>query len=39
LIAPRWDKSRQEILRDIERRLELRDTFQGKKMKIHAGIK
>jgi radical SAM protein (TIGR01212 family) len=39
LIAPRWDKGRHEILRDIERRLELRDTFQGKKMKIHAGIK
>ena len=38
LIAPRWGKSRQEILRDIERRLEIRDTFQGKKMRLHAGI-
>ncbi|MBM4137361.1 MAG: TIGR01212 family radical SAM protein [Nitrospira sp.] len=38
LIAPRWGKSRQEILRDIEKRLELKDTYQGKKMKIHAVI-
>jgi radical SAM protein (TIGR01212 family) len=39
LIAPQWGKSRQEILRDIEEKLELRDTYQGKKMKVHAGIK
>lgn len=36
LIAPRWGKSRQQILRDIERRLEIKNTYQGKKMKIHA---
>jgi radical SAM protein (TIGR01212 family) len=34
LIAPRWGKSRQEILRDIEKRLEEKDTYQGKRMKI-----
>ncbi len=39
LIAPQWKKNRQEILRDIEKKLELRDTYQGKKMKVHAGIK
>jgi radical SAM protein (TIGR01212 family) len=38
LIAPRWDKSRQEILRDIEKRLELRDIYQGKNMKVYARI-
>jgi radical SAM protein (TIGR01212 family) len=38
LIAPYWGKRRQEILRDIEKRLELKDTYQGKKMKIHAKI-
>ena len=38
LIAPQWGKSRQEILRDIEKRLEVRDTYQGKKLNIHAGI-
>ena len=38
LIAPQWGKSRQEILRDIEKRLEARDIYQGKKLKIHAGI-
>jgi len=38
LIAPQWRKSRQEILRDIEKRLELQDTRQGKQQKIHAGI-
>jgi radical SAM protein (TIGR01212 family) len=38
LIAPQWGKSRQEILRDIEKRLEARDTYQGKKLNIHAGI-
>jgi hypothetical protein len=36
LIAPHWGKSRQETLRDIERRLELKDTYQGKKMKVYA---
>jgi len=34
LIAPRWGKNRQEILRDIEKRLEEKDTYQGKRMKI-----
>jgi uncharacterized protein len=34
LIAPQWGKSRQEILRDIERKLESGDTCQGKKMKV-----
>jgi len=38
LIAPRWGKSRQEILRDIEKRLEEKETYQGKNMKVHAGI-
>jgi radical SAM protein (TIGR01212 family) len=38
LIAPQWGMSRQEILRDIENRLEARDTYQGKKQNIHAGI-
>ncbi|MDP2754488.1 MAG: TIGR01212 family radical SAM protein [Nitrospirota bacterium] len=38
LIAPRWGKSRQEILRDIEKRLEFKDTYQGKNIKVHAGI-
>jgi hypothetical protein len=36
LIAPQWGKTRQEILRDIETRLEVRDTFQGKKLKVYA---
>ncbi len=31
LIAPQWGKNRQEILRDIEKRLENKDTYQGKK--------
>ncbi len=31
LIAPRWGRSRQEILRDIEQRFALRDTRQGKR--------
>jgi radical SAM protein (TIGR01212 family) len=30
LIAPRWEKSRQETLQDIEKRLELKDIYQGK---------
>jgi radical SAM protein (TIGR01212 family) len=38
LIAPRWDKSRQEILRDIEKKLELRDIYQGKNLKSLARI-
>jgi radical SAM superfamily enzyme len=38
LIAPYWGKSRQEILRDIEKRLKLKDIYQGKNMKIHAEI-
>jgi len=38
LIAPHWEKSRQETLRDIERRLESKDTYQGKKLKVPAGI-
>lgn len=38
LVGPRWGKSRQEILRDIEKRLEIKDTCQGKNMKVHAGI-
>jgi radical SAM protein (TIGR01212 family) len=38
LIAPRWEKSRQEILRDIERRLESKDTYQGEKLNVSAGI-
>ncbi len=31
LIAPRWDKSKAEILRDIQGELERRDSWQGKK--------
>jgi uncharacterized protein len=38
LIAPIWGRSRQEILRDIEKTLESLDTFQGKKMQEHAAI-
>jgi hypothetical protein len=38
LIAPRWDKSKQEILRDIEKRLEDRDIYQGKNLKSFASI-
>jgi radical SAM protein (TIGR01212 family) len=38
LIAPRWGKSRQETLRDIEMRLEVKDMYQGKKMKVPAKI-
>jgi hypothetical protein len=33
LVAPRWDRSRHQILRDIEKRLEERDTFQGKRFR------
>jgi radical SAM protein (TIGR01212 family) len=35
LVAPHWGKQRQEILRDIEKKFEVKDTYQGKKMKIH----
>jgi len=38
LIAPRWDKNRQEILRDIEKRLESKDIHQGKNLKSFARI-
>ncbi|MFB3902936.1 MAG: TIGR01212 family radical SAM protein [Acidobacteriota bacterium] len=33
LIAPRWDRSKGEILRDIQAELERRDSWQGKKAK------
>lgn len=33
LIAPRWDRSRHQITRDIQQRFIERDTFQGKKYK------
>ncbi|MEW6418213.1 MAG: TIGR01212 family radical SAM protein [Nitrospirota bacterium] len=39
LIAPHWGKNRQEILRDIEKRLELKDIWQGKKMNIITEIR
>jgi radical SAM protein (TIGR01212 family) len=35
LIAPRWEKGRQEILRDVEKHLKLRDIYQGKNMKSY----
>jgi uncharacterized protein len=38
LIAPQWGKNRQETIRDIEMSLERKDTWQGKKQKIHARI-
>jgi radical SAM protein (TIGR01212 family) len=38
LIAPRWDKRRQEVLRDIEKRLESKDIYQGKNLKSFASI-
>ncbi|MEW6002130.1 MAG: TIGR01212 family radical SAM protein [Nitrospirota bacterium] len=38
LIAPQWGKSRQEILRDVEKRLEFKDTYQGRNMKVYAKI-
>jgi radical SAM protein (TIGR01212 family) len=38
LIAPQWGKNRREILRDIEKRLDEKDTWQGKNMKVHAGL-
>lgn len=33
LIAPQWGRNRHQILRDIEKNLELKDTYQGKKFK------
>lgn len=38
LIAPQWGKSKQEILKDIEKRLEIKDTYQGKHSKLHTGV-
>lgn len=38
LIAPVWGRNRQEIYRDIEKKMEARDTFQGMKMKEPAAI-
>jgi radical SAM protein (TIGR01212 family) len=38
LIAPQWGKNRQETLRDIEKLLERKDTWQGKKQRIHSRI-
>jgi len=38
LVAPRWGKSRQEILRDIEKLLEAKDTYQGKMLKIPVSL-
>jgi len=38
LIAPRWDKSRHEVIRDIEQRFVRRDTFQGKKFTTHYSL-
>lgn len=35
LIAPLWDKSRQHIINDIEKRLKERDAFQGSKCLCH----
>ncbi len=36
LIAPRWDRSRHEITRDIDRRFEELDTYQGR---LYKGVK
>jgi radical SAM protein (TIGR01212 family) len=35
LVAPQWGRNRHQILRDIEKNLELRDAYQGKKYKAH----
>lgn len=35
LVAPDWDRSRYQILSDIEKRLETRDTCQGKKYHLY----
>jgi radical SAM protein (TIGR01212 family) len=34
LIAPKWERSKHEILRDIEQRFLQRDTYQGKKCSV-----
>jgi hypothetical protein len=36
LIAPKWQRSGQETIRDIERTLVSKDTWQGKKQKIYS---
>jgi radical SAM protein (TIGR01212 family) len=36
LVAPLWGRNRHQILRDIEKTLESRDSWQGKKYKAHA---
>ncbi len=36
LIAPQWGRNRHEVLRDIEKKLEARDTYQGKKYRTHS---
>ena len=38
LIAPHWDRGRQEILQDIEKKLESRYIYQGKNLKSFASI-
>lgn len=38
LMAPVWNKGRHEILRDIEKRFELRDAYQGKKYSSPAAL-
>ncbi|MEW6067213.1 MAG: TIGR01212 family radical SAM protein [Nitrospirota bacterium] len=38
LIAPQWEKNKQEILRDIQKKLEEKDTYQGKKVKMHDSV-
>ena len=35
LVAPDWGRSRHQILSDIEKRLETKDTYQGKKYHLH----
>lgn len=39
MVAPEWGRNRHEILRDIEKRLAQRDTFQGKKCKLQPVIR
>lgn len=39
LIAPRWDRSRHIVTRDIEQRFMQRNTFQGKKCKSLQSVK
>ncbi len=38
LIAPKWGKSRHEIIRDIEQRFVLSDAFQGKAFRVPSPI-